>query len=843
VFARNQYGYSIGGPIMKNKLFFFNSTEWIKVRSTDTVTAYIPTPGFIAASAPATKAFFAAYGALAPTTRTTGLTFGTNAAVVGPLYQQIQFVVPTDAGGGTPQDTYQTVTRVDWNWSDKTQIFGRYAIEKNLFTRGNYDVSPYNGFDIGTGNFNQNALLNVTHQFTSNVVSQTKFGYNRLNGFNDVAGDPNTPTLSGNFSTATGDPVYLPGFLSLFTGAGLPTSGPQNLGQINEDMSYNTGNHSLRFGGQYVYIQANTLFPAYQNASEVVGTGFTSTTTGLLTGTLSSFAGAINPQGHFPGESVKLPVAPPDFSRSNRYNEYALYFNDSWRIRPRFTLNLGMRYEYYGVQHNKDANLDANFYFGEGATLQERVRNGSAQRAPDSPVGGLWAPDRNNFAPRLGFAWDVFGDGKTSFRGGYGIAYERNFGNVTFNVIQNPPNYSVLAITPADVGGTLPIFTSSAGPLAGTVPPTKVIPRVSLRAVDPNIKNAYSHMWSAAFEREIMPGTVASITYSGSAGRSLYSIANLNRQNSGLRFLGTPSTFPGFAASNRLNGRYTDINFRGNQGYSNYNGVTFALDSNNLFGLGLTVTNRYTYSVAKDNLSSTFSDGYRGNNAFALGFMDPYDPDLDYGYADFDIRHRFTSSFVWDIPYLKHADNAIVRNTIGGWTLTGRFVANTGSPFTVFDGTNTFRGNTYPRAIISGVNTGAPGTLVDSGDANTFIYINTQSLTTVGSFADAYPAPGVFGTDSGPYPAEVSKRNAFRGPGYWNFDLGLYKNISITERVKTQLRGEFFNLFNHPNLYINGSSLDIETQTAAGNPSNVTATKGLYTTDHRNIQLAIKFIF
>ena len=121
--------------------------------------------------------------------------------------------------------------------------------------------------------------------------------------------------------------------------------------------------------------------------------------------------------------------------------------NDAWRIRPNLTLNLGLRYEYYGVQHNKNPELDSNFYFGSGSTLQERIRNGSVQIAKDSPVGGLWQKDKNNFAPRVGFAWDIFGDGKTSLRGGYGMSYERNFGNVTFNVIQNPPAQTVVALT------------------------------------------------------------------------------------------------------------------------------------------------------------------------------------------------------------------------------------------------------------------------------------------------------------------------------------------------------------------------------------------------------------
>src|SRR5262249_54513949 len=160
----------------------------------------------------------------------------------------------------------------------------------------------------------------------------------------------------------------------------------------------------------------------------------------------------------------------------------ATYFNDSWKVKPRLTLNLGVRYEYYGTQHNANQNLDSNFYFGQGTSIFERIRNGQIMLAKDSPIGKLWSSDPNNFAPRVGFAWDVLGDGKMSLRGGYGMAYERNFGNVTFNVIQNPPNYATVAVIPADVGGTLPVTLQNFGPLSGSGV-SKAFPPTSLRAV------------------------------------------------------------------------------------------------------------------------------------------------------------------------------------------------------------------------------------------------------------------------------------------------------------------------------------------------------------------------
>jgi Carboxypeptidase regulatory-like domain/TonB-dependent Receptor Plug Domain len=845
VFTRNQFGYAIGGPLPffnfgeggpvftsgKDKLFFFNSTEWTRVRSSDTTTAYVPTQGFINASNINTRNFFSQFGTLAPNVRRTGRTFLTDPRVGGgatPLFEEAQFSVPADAGGGFPQNSYSTVTRIDLNATDKTQLYGRYAVESNNPFSGNYDTSPYAGFTVGTTDFNQNGLISVTHQFSPNFVSQTKAAFNRLRGENSIGADPNTPTLSGNFGGPGGLSIYFPGFLSLFPGTGLPTTGTQNLFQINQDLTIIKENHNFRLGGQFIYIRDNKLFPAYQNASQQLGTNQASVINNFLNGNLNSFAGAVNPQGRFPGQSVTLPVSAPDFSRSNRYKEYALYFNDAWRVIPTVTLNLGVRYEFYGPQRNVDPALESNFYLGTGANVQERIRNGSVRTTMET--GALWKNDNNNFAPRVGIAWDVFGNGRTSLRGGYGLAYERNFGNVTFNVIQNPPNYAVLTLTPADVGGQIPIYTNSSGPLGGNPGLTRTLGRVSLRAVDPDIVNAYAHFWSAAFEHQLSRTTIASVSYSGSAGRDLYSISNINRVGAGLRYLNSTTSCAGLtpAASNRLNCQYTDINFRSNGGYSNYSGVTASLDSNDLFGLGLTVTNRYTYSVTKDNVSSTFTDGYQSNSGARLGFLDPFDPSLDYGNADFDVRHRFISSFVWDIGAGKKYGGDLTRKVLGGLQLTGQVNIQSGSPFTIFDSTPAERAYTFLRLTPTApINFGAPDNLTPTSNPNEFIYTNLQNQTP-STFRDVSG-----GTDVGPYPTNMTDRNAFRGPGYWNVNLGLYKTVSFSERYKLQLRAETFNVFNHANLFINGGTVDL------GSSSEVTASRD----GRRNIQLAVKFLF
>jgi hypothetical protein len=455
------------------------------------------------------------------------------------------------------------------------------------------------------------------------------------------------------------------------------------------------------------------------------------------------------------------------------------------------------------------------------------------QLAPDSPIGELYGKDNNNFAPRVGFAWDVFGDGRTSLRGGYGLAYERNFGNVTFNVIQNPPNYAVLSIFAADVGGSLPITTSNSGPLSGGTG-SLVLPRTSLRHVREDIVNAYAHFYSLSFEREIFRDSTVSVDFSGSAGRKLYSIENINRAGTGIRYLGSTNAGfcpPGLNPNNRLNCQYSNINTRANNGYSDYNGITFAFESNNLRNLGLTLTTRYTFSKAKDNLSTTFSEA---NNNFNLGLLDPFNPSLDYGPADFDARHRVTTSFVWDLPFARNADGA-AKHLLGGWTLSGRFVARSGLPFTVFDCTNAL--TVCMRLVPSApVNFGKPNQVaaVPGNNPNTFIYTDLSNQTP-SSFTDVSGF-----TEVGPFPDGMTGRNAFRGPGFWNADLALFKNIRFTETMRLQLRAEAFNVFNHSNLYIVGSSAEVNNgfvQAKKGFPaSNVPA-------ERRNLQLAVRFMF
>ena len=881
-FVRNQPGYSVGGPIIKDKLFFFSSSEWIRVRSTQQKQYYVPTADFIGAANANTQSFFTAYGTLAAPISSTlskddiiaagsatdlpGTPWG-NLAGSFPVLGLVTLKVPQDVGGGTPQNTLENVDRVDLNVSDRTQLYGRYSLEKTTDFVGTVSDSPYAGFLTGQTVMNQNYMFNLTHMFGGSVVSQTKLVYNRLNNLQPINGAP-TPTLfyRNRHTTIAGKDAYFPGYLPGSPGSGIPFGGPQNLYQFYQDLGWTHGNHNLRFGGNFEYMRDNRVFGAYEEAAEVLGSNVTTGLNNFLTGQLLSYQAAIDPKGKFgcpfnyttdkynttdPNCQIALPASSPVFGRHNRFRDFALYGEDSWKVFPRFTLTLGLRYEYYGVQHNDNPALDSNFYFGSGNNFFQQYRNGSVQLAQKSPVGGLWEPDKNNLAPRLGFAWDMFGNGSWSLRGGYGIAYERNFGNVTFNVIQNPPNYFVAALSPSDVGGNLPVATANLGSFE-TATGTKPLIAPSLRHVSQNIRTAYSEMWNLALEHQLGTSTMVGFEYAGSRGLKLYSLETPNLIGGGIIYLGDPAD-PGCPTSpgcTRLNSTYGVSSYnRANRGFSNYNGFNVKLQSANLRSTGITFTANYTWSHAIDNLSSTFSDASTNYN---VGLLDPFNPALDKGSADFDIRHRVVLSGIWSEPWFKNS-NGFVKQALGGWELGPIFEYRTGTPFTAFDCTNGFSScmrAEVPNAARSYANGGGAGAVI-SPNQYEYLYLPGAAplvgsyfnpLTNTSDFGNC-TTPGEGALHPCPFPSDMTHRNAFKGPNAYFTTLGIYKNFPITERMRVQFRGEFFNLLNHANNYIDASSLDVSgcIAPAAGNATScvIPVTKA----DKRDVQLAVKFIF
>lgn len=874
IFVRNQFGYSLGGPIKENKLFFFSSTEWTRVRSASNQIALVPDPGLIAAAAPNIQSIFSTYGKLSSNSSVLGTFSRNQLAELGqdpcagssatggcqaysptaPMFDLVSYSVPANSGAGNPQNAWSKVNRVDYNLSDKTTIYTRYAVQSEVDQAGSITSSPYAGYNIGQTLFNNSLIVSMTHTFTPRFVSQSKLDFNRFNTVQPLSangvtpiyylGSPQTTTAIGPYSVALpGDEPFSPG------NGGYPFGGPQNFGEAYQDFSYVIGKHELRFGGSIEYLRDNRSYGAYNQADEVFGATLGSGMDNFLAGQLYEYEAAIYPQGKFPCAhgvqtpacTVTLPVGPPDFERSNRYHEGAVYFQDSWKFSRRLTFNLGLRWEYFGVQHNVNANLDSNFYTATNSPNQfVAIEDGMVDTTPNSPIGELWKPSLHNFGPRVGFAWDVFGDGKTAFRGGYGIGYERNFGNVTYNVLFNPPNFEVVdCIQTCGVGG-IPATVANAGPLAGANG-SIALPPAELRYIQNNIPQSYAHLISAALEHQFGEGMHLEVSYSGSIGENLYDIAAVNYPGMGNYYLGIPcnpaDTLVAGATDGcnaRINDTYGNINRRGAGGYSTYNALNVRYDIQNIKNSGLTLRLNYTRAHSLDDLSDTFSSS---DNQYNLGYTDFVHPMFDYGNSEFDNRHRIAISAIYAIPYA-HGLKGPAKYLLDGWEFAPVFTARTGAPYTIYD--NTYTDNIVVRVAANEMIPANPVEFQNAG-ANTFNLYNFSQIP-----VSEYMNPATGDSDFGPFPANMTGRDYFYAPGVYNLDFGIYKGIRFTERMSLQLRLEAFNAFNHSNEYVNYSS----TLVTAG-AGNITASYGVIPNtnalvqlyENRNIQLGAKFIF
>jgi hypothetical protein len=839
VYTRNQFGAEVAGPVIKNKLFFEGTGEWIRVRSAAVITAGIPTSQFLAVTAPNIQSYFSTYGAGAPTTfaqtysasQVYGSALPTYPGITPttPVFGIVTYTAPTNAGGGVPQNTFNIVGRGDYNLTDKTQMFFRYVDYKEVDQTGGGFASPYAKYDVGQTENNQAYLYSLSHVFTPAFATSTKLSFSRFNAFYSYATAlQNVPTLDVATNATipgTGTLIQLPGFYDTNpANGGLPYGGPQDTSQINQDVNLVKGKHSIQAGAQLVYIQDNNAYGAYAQATEQLGINRTNGLLQLDEGnSMYEFEAAVNANGALPcvknpytgaltqtpGCSITLPASSPSFARSERFRDWAGYGQDSWKILPKLTLDLGVRYEYYGVQHNDNHNLDSNYYYGSGSSIGERTRNGAVFTSPKSPIGGLWKPSYGDISPRVGFAYDVFGNGKDSIRGGVGIAYERNFGNVTFNVIQNPPSYAVVVIN------NTPVTNSNAGPLAGSsgsVP----LPPTSLRWVDQNIRTAQTQFWSLALEHQLAASTMVSLQYVGAHGVHLYDIKNFNGLGGGNVLLGDPYTIPNpnpppatLSALTRLNNQYSNANNRGSDGASHYEGFNAQFESSNLYHSGFGITANYTYAHELDDLSTTFSES---NNAFSLGYTDPYNPSLDWGSGDLDVRHRLAVAPVYTEPFFKNQSN-LLGEVLGGWEAGGIYIVHSGTPFTYFDSTNNGTGYNVARytpvgsvgqRLFKSIPSGA-----DGGGDNTY---------TIGQLpaANSWGNPALGGiSDWGPWPANMTRRNSFRGPGYWDYDMRVGKTFPIHENLNVEFDAEAFNLFNHHNLYLLEGNNDVAAEDGA----------------------------
>ncbi len=777
----NQLSLAAGGPIQKDKLFFFGSFMPDIRRTSSQATFFVPTPELLAVSSPASQALLQKYPVVAKNLSATNVTIRT----VCPYGKTCtgganQVTIPAFAFGsqlgGNSNDIYRATGRIDYNLSERTQMFGRYALDHATIRQ--HRLQPYgDDFDARIQERNQNLLLDLTRVLSNSLVSESRVVYSRV--FPLI---PQVPKEWVSSFSILGETVRLP------TGI-RETGGPQNINQFFQTISWNPGKHNMKFGGQYIQIRDNRTLQSIEAAVARFNN-----VQGFVDGIIGTFSVSLDPKGRVPGEKVDPPYGPPSFTRHFRYNEIGVFAQDAWRMTPRLTLTSGLRWEYFGQPHSPEHEklLDANFYFGEGANIFERIANARFLRTADAPgkyKGKFYLPDYNNFAPRLGLAYDVFGNGKTVFRSGVGVYYDRIYNNVLFNMIQNPPNYSTtlltnVPLTPALLTNLYSVFPATSLTLSGS----------TARQVDQDLRTAYTVSWNATLEREVLNKMVVGASYVGASGSRLLVTNDLNRVGSG-QFLGRPNT--------RLNPNVSLTNTRTNQGHSSYHGLVLSVNTRYLEKPGLQLFFNFSWNHSIDNASSILNDDSTANST-GFGLLDPFSPQRDRGSSDFDVRHKLDFAFVWNVPFGKNSSSWFGRNVIGGWGISGTFLAQSGQPYNITDtGVPDFiQEMTRPRL------TGPIPEKVFIPDARTpnrFLYLPINRVYDAQGRCNVNATPfSCQPSVNGPY-GGIAPRNFFRRPGTWNAEAAFFKEFRLSrnnEALKLQLRSEMFNVFNHANLFI-----------------------------------------
>ena len=876
--VRNQFGGSFGGPIRKDKTFAFGTAEFQRLRQAGPITTTSTTQQFIDFVKSGAFATFHETSPQGLCVRELGAACPgafSNSRNLGPVYQSLAAGqnVPLATGDLSneaaglftsvllnepivyPVPVYGQVTvlnpsflnvarfslKVDHTFNSSSNMTGTFLSEDSdngdTYSGGDGAIGPAfisPGRSILTG-------LTFNHTWSPTITSESKASYLRhRRDYPDCPGTNRGPSVLTYW-----DPIGV----SFGCSSGLPQFFTDNQFQFQQHFSMLAGSHSFRTGAEYRRIRNGSSFQATQNGlfyahgvEELLTDGFFGDEADQL-----FFGGPL--LGGFTLAQASLDPSTggqPEYYRGYRANEFAGYFQDDWKIMRNLTLNLGVRYEYFGPPHNFRSGLDSNFYFGSAQTpvptasdnpffphnspLAARVANGDFQQRDSN----IWRKDVNNFAPRVGFAWDVFSDQKLVVRGGGGIFYDRIWNNLFENIRFNPPAFASNTIIAAGFGGegvigplsSPGIYSAPFNDASRSIfndPAFKAVPNP--RHMDENLLTPYVQQFFLGVQHEFARDFLAEANYITTAGKKLTGVIDIN-------------TFPGRSPADgsdrdhgdgtRPNTKISSDNFRTNAFSSIYHGGQFTVRNRGWRGLQFNAN--YTFAKAIDQLSDAFNADLRQGN---FRPSNPYDIALDRGRADFDIRHRFVSGFTYEAPFFKE------NRWLGGWVATGIFQIQSGVPFSVFntDEDPNADGFTGDRAVFIGTNANSIYQRNQSPadgyfDTTQFVGMTTRAEQ-VGPAAACGPGNGVVISATQWWCDGTLGRNTFEGPGFWNFDFGLHKKFRVTENSSLQLQANAFNIFNHTNFGLPVNDM-----------SNPDFGKSIFTVGTpRVLQLAIRFDF
>jgi len=744
---KHLFDFAGGGPIIRNRTFFFASYEGLRQGGARATQAVVETPQFrslVTQRSPNSIGAYILNNSVPAANPSSGFRDVGSPGANGRWSSTLDgipdlgtvFYIPTIIRNGN-----QFSVRLDHELlPGKDRLYGSYYRTTNNTLSGG--VRPaFNYFQAETTTF---ANINETHTFSPDKVNEFRAGIMQLIGRPETRKQLQIPTVN-----VTG--------LSGISGALYPSGWWQTNYSYKDIFSWVRSTHTIKMGGELRIMRG-----AAQNTSNYIPTYNFNNLVDFANDTPFTEQRLVNPASGQPATVFT----------QLRQREWALFIEDDWKVSKRLTLNLGLRYENFGTFWDKQNSL-RNFVFGPGSSPFERMANGKVDY-----VNQFYPTDPNNFGPRIGFALDPTGSAKWAIRGGFGVTNDRISTLPTENYRSNPP-----LVAQANLG--TPYRTSFLYSLGDPSKPNVGYPvdpalqlgldsrngingaRATLQAVDPNLRTPYIYNWFFGIQHEFAGRTVLDVNYIGSAGHKLYNSVNLNRYAGDL----LDGTFNG------INPSFGAINMVQATSNSIYHGATVSIRKR--FGSQLNAQGSYTFGKAIDD-----TDGETGTTAW----QNAYNRRAERALAGFDTRHRLTFNANWEMPFFRSpGTNGFVSSVLGGWQLTGFGIVDSGQPFNILNSAAFNNGGDYNRDNNTGDRPNAPLTSIQMRGFSEQQFLN-------GVFAASVfptPTPGTDGTLG---------RNVFGGPHFFQVDASLAKRFSITERFSALFRADAYNVFNHVNL-------------------------------------------
>jgi hypothetical protein len=913
-YHQNQFGATLGGPIIKDRTFFFVDYEGLRIQQALPQLSLVPTPAEISGdfSSFLTNTPVMSVDMNGNSTNQVALDCNGHPTFMGEIFNtrltQVSSINPSGFcgvpigvdGSGNPTNIFPSGSidslaarisalfptpnaningsnfiadpnrrasrdnfdvRIDHKFSDRDSLFGRFSYENQpSFTPAPFQNELDGGaFSDGSEDDSfRSAAISETHIFNANLINEFRLGYNRINSHRfqlnantnvsaqlGFPGVPFAPDLGGLPQISIDD-----GTATIGSSGFLPAIEKQNSYVLTENLTWIHGRHSAKFGTEIRRDQFTLFEPSAPRGTLDFASDFTDNPSAPQTGG-EAFATFL--LGITDGATITN-THNVDYHREI----YAFYGQDDFRVTHRLTLNLGLRYELF-TTIKAFQNQQANFDFSDDSLV---VPKGQSQQltpflAANIPVvrtgtPGLISPDLTNFAPRVGFAYQL--TDKLVMRAGYGIFYGGQENGPYSNPSPgfNPPffvteNFSVPCFLPSAnpalgsndcaISSPLPLDVLSQGfPAASLSDPNTPL----LFSLNPHVHTPFVQQWHLGFQYQLPGETVLEIDYGGSHGSDLYNYYNGNQAVPEVAFCTTPPNTVGNCptAPRRPAQQCDDSVFPPNcnpvfdtaidevrtDGFSNYNSLQVRVEKN--FSHGLQFEAAYTYAHSLDDASSANLGSLNNGD-----FRDQRYPYLEYGNSDFDVRHRFVFSYIYQLPFgqgKKFGGDAsgLKNQIIGNWQVSGITTASTGNWFTVTDAISNFSTS-------------------DGGGGVGFFEVRPNL---VGNPSATPCLPGTvfntcaFADNMIPFTYGTAGRNIVRGPGFQNWDLSIFKMFPVREQMRFEFRAEFFNIWNHVNpVFEPVGEISEEPQPVEFGTPQFGFPQGAR--DPRFVQLALKFYF